>query len=310
MLLPMGGITSHAARGMVMAAVLLCVVGCAGGHVAMHYPTQSMIGWVPAPRTTDGEPNACVPRIPIVFVHGYGGSAKEFDVMIDRLVRDGWPRELLFAKSLPESGRGSNVANARIIGAWVAEARRKTGAAQVDLVAHSMGGLGARYYVQFLDGADVVRSYTSLGTMHNGLTTPCAAPIQKASWKELCTEESFLDALSSRAPSPEDGVRWTSIYGGDDKVTPLASALLPGAAFTLVGGVTHAGRRGLLEHPGSYEALRAALTDNTWTPDGCENAAVASGRTRTHPRRIMARRGSVRESTNTAAKAVAPPMPG
>ncbi|MCA9601419.1 MAG: alpha/beta fold hydrolase [Myxococcales bacterium] len=232
---------------------------CAGRELDFHYPSAPLLAWVPVVPDVSQPDDALLARVPVCCVHGDGGSSRECSTIIDRMVRDGWPRESLLAEDLPDRGRGSNIANARHVAAWVKRLRTRTGAAKIDIVAHSMGGLSARYFIEFLDGADVVRTYVSLGTMHQGLVAPCRAPVKTAAWKELCTDEEFLRDLASRAPSETSPVAWTSISGSADRVTPVESAILPGATFMIVHGVEHAGRRGLLEHPSAYEATRAAL---------------------------------------------------
>src|SRR5690606_36126263 len=50
----------------------------------------------------------------------------------------------------------------------VDEVRRETGAARVDVAAHSMGGLAARHYVKFLGDAGSVGTYVDFGTPNSG----------------------------------------------------------------------------------------------------------------------------------------------
>ena len=64
-------------------------------------------------------------------------------------------------------------ANAAQLAQYIAGVRRATGAEMVDLVAHSMGGLIARFYIdRLMDGRDVAQLLT-LGTPHGG--SDCAA---------------------------------------------------------------------------------------------------------------------------------------
>ena len=46
--------------------------------------------------------------------------------------------------------------------------RAQTGAARVDLIGHSQGGLVGRYYIKYLGGASEVDSMISLGAPHYG----------------------------------------------------------------------------------------------------------------------------------------------
>jgi pimeloyl-ACP methyl ester carboxylesterase len=62
--------------------------------------------------------------------------------------------------------------NAAILAEYVAEVRRQTGAEQVDLLAHSMGGLIARYYLDRVMGERHVGQLITVGTPNAG--TDCA----------------------------------------------------------------------------------------------------------------------------------------
>lgn len=62
--------------------------------------------------------------------------------------------------------------NARIVGAYIAAVKQQTGAQQVDLIAHSMGGLIARYYIDRVMGERDVAQLLMLGSPNLG--TDCA----------------------------------------------------------------------------------------------------------------------------------------
>jgi pimeloyl-ACP methyl ester carboxylesterase len=72
-------------------------------------------------------------------------------------VAAGWPSDLLFAISLsnPNSGAvGINITHAGAIKNYIENTvLPRTGAQRVDIIAHSMGGLAAMYYVHVLNGA-------------------------------------------------------------------------------------------------------------------------------------------------------------
>lgn len=66
--------------------------------------------------------------------------------------------------------RRSNLTSAARLKARVAEIKAKTGAAKVAIVAHSMGGIVSRIYLQSLDGASDVQTMVFFGTPHQGAT--------------------------------------------------------------------------------------------------------------------------------------------
>ncbi len=66
--------------------------------------------------------------------------------------------------------------NAAILGDYIANVKRLTGAQRVDLVTHSMGGLIARYYIDSLMGVRDVAQLITLGTPEAG--SDCSALLE------------------------------------------------------------------------------------------------------------------------------------
>lgn len=88
---------------------------------------------------------------PILFVHGWQGSSSQWNTMIAAFKADGWTDAELFNWSY--NSNQSNVTTAAQVEAKVDDILRTTGAAKVDVVTHSMGGLSTRYYAKNLSGA-------------------------------------------------------------------------------------------------------------------------------------------------------------
>ncbi len=111
------------------------------------------------------------PRCPVVLIHGLlgfdeigvGKPIRYFGSARDALERAG---VLVYTPALPPVG--SIVARA----AALAEAVNALPAHRVHLIAHSMGGLDARYAIDRLGLAARVRTLTTIGTPHRG--TPAA----------------------------------------------------------------------------------------------------------------------------------------
>lgn len=254
-----------------LACALVALVACAaepakevsagGGESRPPEPTPittpPVVDAGPATPVVDAGPSVPA-RAPIVFVHGIKGSASEYAVMLDRLVVDGWPREHLAAKTFADPEWGCNGTNANSIAAWVDELRAKTGAAKVDVVAHSMGTLSSRHFLKALGGVDRVRRYVTLGGMHHGLSSPCLSPLDVCVWKELCATGPFVTSLNA-APATPGPTRWWSIYSDGDDTVPTTSSELAGATNVMIPGVEHAGANGLLESPAVYAAVKDAL---------------------------------------------------
>ena len=90
-------------------------------------------------------------RAPIVFVHGNGGSAAEWQTTFWRFESNGWPRERLHAIDLPyplardddakeQPGRTSTAEHMAFLAAEVKKVLARTGAKKVALVGSSRGG--------------------------------------------------------------------------------------------------------------------------------------------------------------------------
>jgi pimeloyl-ACP methyl ester carboxylesterase len=141
-------------------------------------------------------------------------------------------------------GTGEIAASAGQLAAFVGQVLAATGAAKVDLVGHSQGGMMPRYYINFLGGAAKVAKLVALapsnyGTTLDGLTSlgqqlgllgPVNSLLTTAC--DACVEQevgsSFLGALNAHPTAP--GVSYTVIETtGDEVVTPYTNAFLPAA---------------------------------------------------------------------------------
>jgi triacylglycerol esterase/lipase EstA (alpha/beta hydrolase family) len=108
---------------------------------------------------------------PIVLVHGYAMNRANFVLLARRLAAAGLGPIYGFEYwTLGKTG-----AAARRLGAYVDEVLATTGAAAVDVIGHSMGGVVGRYYVTLGDGDGKVANLITIGAPHSGtLATPPA----------------------------------------------------------------------------------------------------------------------------------------
>ena len=157
-----------------------------------------------------------------VFAFNYGGTSPAPDIQ----------------------GTGDIATSAQQLAAFVSQVLAATGAAKVDLVGHSQGGMMPRYYINVLGGAAKVATFVALapsnyGTTLEGLTQlgrqlGLILPINSA-LSTVCTacveqEEgsAFLRALNASPTAA--GVNYTVIESRDDEVvTPYTNAFLPAA---------------------------------------------------------------------------------
>ena len=108
-------------------------------------------------------PSGAHTRYPIVLVHGFMSGATQLEGVRAALSADG---HAVLAAELPAIAPVSERAEALAV--WVDHARYTFGTERVNLVAHSMGGLDARYLVSSLGYDDRVASVTTVATPHRG----------------------------------------------------------------------------------------------------------------------------------------------
>lgn len=102
--------------------------------------------------------------------------SKTYDGLISGLAAAGYQRgSSLF--SFPYEWRHDNAQSGRELAVRIADVRRACGCAQVDLVAHSMGGLVARSYIESSSYAGDVHALVQIGTPNSG------SPSAYAGWE-------------------------------------------------------------------------------------------------------------------------------
>jgi triacylglycerol lipase len=222
-------------------ALIIFFAGCGGGPFDDFVPEED--GGLPI----DG----------IVFVHGINGSGSNWDTMIERFKTDGWPEDRLIARSYADAEWGCNTSNADELAGWVQELSDR-GAQRIAIIAHSMGGLSSRYYLQRRNGTESVARFITLGTMHHGLLSPCLSPVSVCVWKELCEGGKFLNDLNA-TPATPGPTRWVSIFSKSDDIVPANSSRLDGAQNIELDGFEHDGRKGLQNTDEVYQRVKAAL---------------------------------------------------
>ncbi|HEX7671630.1 MAG TPA: hypothetical protein VF395_18680, partial [Polyangiaceae bacterium] len=132
-----------------------------------------------------------------------------------------------------------------------------TGAAEVDLVCHSLGGLVARTYVDLLGGHSHVRRVVTLGTPHRGLSH--AGHRLGASVRDMQPRTGFIARLDS-AP-PRETFRYHSIFSAHDNIVFPSSASSLGHRGTDILVHRH-GHFGILFSEEVADHVHLALTAN------------------------------------------------
>ncbi|MFD0370959.1 esterase/lipase family protein [Streptomyces sp. NPDC059071] len=197
------------------------------------------------------KPSAAHPR-PVVLVHGtFGNSVDNWLGLAPYLVNRDYCVFSLDYGQLPGvpffNGLGPIDKSAGQLAAYVDRVLASTGAAEVDLVGHSQGGMMPRHYLRFLGGAAKVNALVGIapdnhGTTLNGLTKllphfPGAEDLIGTHTPALADQiagSAFLTRLNEGGDTVP-GVRYTVIATKyDEVVTPYQSGWLSGPDVTNV----------------------------------------------------------------------------
>jgi triacylglycerol esterase/lipase EstA (alpha/beta hydrolase family) len=244
---------SSALATLLLAALAASLAGPASAHTlpvvyngvlgyAHTHPTASP----PGANDWSCQPTAAHPR-PVVLVHGtFADMSNSWQAISPLLHNRGYCVFALNYGSHNGSGAigvygiGDIAQSAQQLNAFVDQVLAATGAAEVDLVGHSQGGMMPRYYLKNLGGAAEVDALVGLspsnhGTTLNGLFTlgsffpganslfgTCPACEQQEAGSPFLTQ---LNAGGETVP----GVAYTVIQTRFDQVvTPYTSAFLGG----------------------------------------------------------------------------------
>jgi triacylglycerol esterase/lipase EstA (alpha/beta hydrolase family) len=195
------------------------------------------------------KPSAAHPR-PVVLVHGtLANSVDNWAAFAPYLVARGYCVFSLDYGQLPGVpvfyGLGPVADSAQQLSDYVDTVLADTGAAKVDLVGHSEGGMMPRYYLKFLGGAAKVNAMIGIapdnhGTTLDGITHladiyPAAAALVASlpqGLQDQIAGSAFLTELNAGGDTVP-GVKYTVIVTKyDEIVTPYTSGYLSGSNVT------------------------------------------------------------------------------
>jgi pimeloyl-ACP methyl ester carboxylesterase len=234
-------------------ALALAVAPAATAQAAPAYPVAPNI----AVGIADSLPNPAAPPpganiadchstshpVPVVLVNGtFGNAEDDFGALAPTLANAGYC-VYTFSYGAPSSqfiqSIGPVVASAQTLTAEVQQVLAQTGAAKVDLIGHSQGGMLAEYYAKVLGGAKNIRdliglSPTTHGTTLDGLANlagffPGASALVRASCP-ACADQEAGSAIVNQldnGPIAQNGVNYTIIETLDEfVVTPVGSSFI------------------------------------------------------------------------------------
>lgn len=158
---------------------------------------------------------------PVIVLHGYAMNRANFVLLGSRLAKAGIGP--VFGFEYWTFGRVA--AAARQLGWFVDQVREATGAEDVDVIGHSMGGVVGMYYVTLAGGDGAVNNLVALGSPLGG--TDVSAPLGHPG-RELVIGSKLMTRLGG-APFPTK-TKVTTIWSKADALVPgAAQRPLPGA---------------------------------------------------------------------------------
>ena len=169
----------------------------------------------------------------IIMVHGYGHNRSAFYVLRRRLKKMGFENSWLMNLS---SSFGPLEETAKDLAGEISRAFSYLPENSLTLIAHSMGGLVCRYYIQELGGHHKVAQLITLATPHRG--TRQAELGFGESTRQMLPGSTFLKKLND--PAKSGLTRGTCIWSASDNVViPRMSAALPGQEVYLLRYLGH-----------------------------------------------------------------------
>jgi triacylglycerol lipase len=217
---------------------------------------------------------AAAAEVPVLLVPGYNGSPASMANLATQLRIAGRRVEVV---DLPDRATGDLRASARVLGAAV----DRTGAARVDLVGYSAGGIVVRLWLADPAAALRARRVVLLGSPNHGTELAGAAaalePVPCASICQLAPGSGLLAGLNRGDETPP-GPRFFSVWTAQDQtVVPPDTARLDGAANIRVQDVCPSARLGhgdLITSPLALGLVVEALAGTLPDPPGAGDCAA------------------------------------
>jgi triacylglycerol esterase/lipase EstA (alpha/beta hydrolase family) len=244
-------------RGAAVFAVVMAMLGLGAGSAQADLPViwNGVYGYAhtsptaspPGANDWTCKPTAAHPR-PVVLVHGtFADRSNSWQAISPLLKNNGY---CVFALNYGDYNGSGAIGvygvddiptSAAELSAYVDQVLAATGAAEVDLVGHSQGGMMPRYYLEYLGGAAKVKALVGLSPSNHGTTLdglfvlsnffPGANQFTGAlcpACEQQRVDSAFITNLNAGGETVP-GVDYTVIQTRyDTVVTPYTSAFLSG----------------------------------------------------------------------------------
>jgi pimeloyl-ACP methyl ester carboxylesterase len=164
-------------------------------------------------------------KTPVLLVHGIGGTPRDFEPLLQGLDREHYQPWLFYYPSgLELSALGTGLVG------MLNELWRQHRFRELHVVAHSMGGLVARSFINECRKQDEfgwLRTFTSISSPFGGASAAQAgvdhAPVVMPVWRDMSPQSRFLGELFASPPPVQ--VQHHLVFGYRDRTVPLHSQL-------------------------------------------------------------------------------------
>ncbi|MGI3781170.1 MAG: esterase/lipase family protein [Janthinobacterium lividum] len=210
---------------------------------------------------TRGEPVPQDQPGPVLLVPGYGGRTASLDPLADALRAEG---RAVTVVDLVGDGTGDLDAQAAHLADVADGVLRASGAASVDAVGYSAGGVVVRLWVRDHGGDTQARRVLTLGSPQHG-TSVAALGAEVAggcptACEQLLPDSALLRRLDAGDETPAGPV-WATVRSDTDQVvTPTTSAALDGALNLVVQDACPAATTSHYQLPADPVVLAALVT--------------------------------------------------
>ena len=203
--------------------------------------------------SAEAKPKSATSPVPVIFVHGNSGSAQQFESNAMRFTSNGYPHDRLFVYEYDTSPGVSNDPAVANLDGFIADVQAKTGAEQVDILAHSRGTTVMHTFLETPARADQVRRYVNFDG-RTSATEPGGVPTL-AVWGEGDQSRRIGGAENVYFPSKAhtevttSGAAFSHVYEFLNGEAPKTTEVVPEPP----GQVTVAGRSALFPSNEGYE---------------------------------------------------------
>lgn len=161
-------------------------------------------------------------RRPVILLHGFAMNRTNWIWLGRRLASRGIGPLYATSYFSPQSVRRS----AEHLGRFIERVRARENCARVDIVAHSLGGVVARYYIERLGGAKNIGRVVTIGSPHKGTVIARLGALFPSARETLAGSSFYADLgpLVTR-----EGVTFTSVWSRADAIIepPESSSIAP-----------------------------------------------------------------------------------